>query len=355
MFLRGLRLSDVNRVGVRVVSGSPEAQIASTGFRWLVLATSVATYVLIVLGGVVRTTGSGDACPDWPRCHGQIVPPLETGVLIEFSHRLLASVVGFLVLAVAIAAWRSRQRAPMIAWAAMAALALLVGQVILGGVTVLNGLPSSMVMAHLAVASALLAILLVIAVAPAHGLVAGDPRGRELLVWFRNLALFGAVALFLLMMTGAYLRGTGAALAFRDWPLFDGRLLPDGGRLAVIHATHRLAALAVGLLLTYIAVRAWRRLHWRQPIVLGMALVMVLYVAQALVGAANIWTLLQPAAAAAHLALAVAIWATLVVVAIYANGMALSAMEVEKEAMTGRSGAAALGTPAAVATRRPSQ
>jgi len=116
------------------------------------------------------------------------------------------------------------------------------------------------------------------------------------------------------MLSGSYVSGSGAGLAFSDWPLFDGNLWPDAGRLAVIHATHRFAALLVGVLLAYVALRAWRTQRGQPLVVFGMVLAMMLYVAQAFVGAANIWTLLKPAALAAHLALAAALWATLVAV-----------------------------------------
>ena len=301
-----------------------DKRVPSLGFRWLILITSVTTFALVVLGGVVRATESGDACPDWPRCRGELIPPLESAVLIEFSHRLLASVVGLRVVATAVVAWRERHRAPVIFWGAAAAVALVGGQIVLGGLTVLNDLPSSLVMAHLALAATLLATLLALTLVSFASEPAGRPPAAEgaSATWFRNLVVVAAVATFALMLTGSYVSGSGAGLAFRDWPLFNGQLLPEGGRLAMIHATHRLAALLVGLLLAYVATRAWRS-QQRMSIVLGMAFALALYVAQALVGAANIWTLLQPAAMVAHLALAVALWATLVAVAVRASGPAL--------------------------------
>ncbi len=289
------------------------------GFGVLSVLTVVTTYALIVLGGVVRATGSGDACPDWPRCHGQLIPPFETAVMIEFSHRLLASAVGFLVLAVAIIAWRHRKDYPIVAWAGLTAVAMVIGQIILGGLTVLNELPANLVMAHLAMASVLLAVLIVITfsvVVPP--LKAADAVGFQSYA-FRNQLIVVALAMLALMLTGSYVAGSGASLAYRDWPLFDGALWPDGGRLAVIHATHRFSVLAVGLLVAYVAAKAWRSHADDRPVLLGALFALTLYVAQAMVGAANIWTVLQAWAIAMHLALAALLWATLVTIALFAH------------------------------------
>jgi heme A synthase len=120
------------------------------------------------------------------------------------------------------------------------------------------------------------------------------------------------------MMTGSYVSGSGAGLAFRDWPLFDGQLMPEGERLAMIHALHRFVAGAVGLLLIYVAVEARRVARTNRPIVAVTTAAAVLVVVQALVGASNIWTELQPAARAAHLALAEAVWGLMVAGAVLA-------------------------------------
>src|SRR5262245_8030205 len=69
----------------------------------LAFTTAVVMFALIVVGSIVRTTGSGLACPDWPLCHGRLIPPLQFNILIEWFHRLLALVVGLGLLATA--AW----------------------------------------------------------------------------------------------------------------------------------------------------------------------------------------------------------------------------------------------------------
>ena len=70
-----------------------------------------------------RATGSGLGCPDWPTCHGGIVPPQEQEALIEFSHRFVAALVGVLVIATAVFAWRHFRGTPAVLWPALAAVA----------------------------------------------------------------------------------------------------------------------------------------------------------------------------------------------------------------------------------------
>lgn len=133
-------------------------------FQALSLATAVAVYVLIVLGGVVSSTGSGLACPDWPLCHGEVIPALTLNVLIEFTHRIWTIVVTILVVATMAFAWNKyRWPSRMTAFSTLTFI-LLLGQIILGMITVNTKTLPVAVTSHLAVATLVFASALITAV-----------------------------------------------------------------------------------------------------------------------------------------------------------------------------------------------
>lgn len=119
-------------------------------FQWVSTATAVSVYVLIVLGGIVTSTGSQLACPDWPLCNGQIIPTFTTPVMIEYTHRVWTLVVTALVIATAILAWKNYRWSNKVTKLATLTLVLLWGQVILGMVTVDSGALPAVVTSHLA-------------------------------------------------------------------------------------------------------------------------------------------------------------------------------------------------------------
>ena len=272
---------------------------SETAFRRLAALSAAATYLLVVLGAVVRATGSGLGCPDWPRCHGSWIPPLEKTAIIEYSHRSLALVVGILVAAVVVTAWRRRRADRRSFLISLGAGGLLLLQAWLGRAVVLGELSPVMVTVHLATAMALLALLILLAV-PGREAFAGKPSAQ----------LWGlAAGIFLVIVLGALVRGESAGLAFPDWPLMGGRLIPDRLDLVapLVHFLHRVAVLIVGGYLAYVAVSLRRSPEARMEARLATVL-LVLYLVQVLIGAAAVWSRLDPLTVVGHVAVAALAW-----------------------------------------------
>lgn len=172
--------------------------------RLLVLSglALVSALALVGLGGVVHTTGSSLACPDWPLCNGDWMPAMRGGVEYEHSHRLLALAVASLVAALPFVIPRERRPLRRLG---IAAVVLVVVQALLGAATVLLRLPPPVSIAHLFTATALVGVLfaIVLAAARAPMLPGGPGIGRAA---DRALA-----ALLLQVGLGACLRHLGAA------------------------------------------------------------------------------------------------------------------------------------------------
>jgi cytochrome c oxidase assembly protein subunit 15 len=291
---------------------------ASFDLRYYAAATVIATYGLIVLGGTVRATGSGEACPDWPLCKGNLVPPLEAKVWVEFSHRLMASVVGFLIAGLVYAIWRRRKQDPLLWRAGIVAGVLLALQIIVGGITVDTQTAAGVVAIHLSIALTLLTTLIFIT---ARLFRAEDHP----LVRLEVLPCIVLAGVFALVITGAFVSQKHAGLAYPDWPLFNGGVTPSSSEAGQLQYAHRIVAGSVGLLFLVLFVQAVRS-HVSPRVVWLLTGAGVLFVAQALLGAANVWLELATSVRIAHLALASAVWAVLVFTMAWAyqNGLRLT-------------------------------
>lgn len=280
-----------------------------TGFQRLCVVTCVLVFGLIVVGGVVRATDSGLGCPDWPRCHGSFIPRTDQATLIEYSHRATATVTGLFGLAVLIAAWRKHRDVPAIFYPTCLGFVLGLTQAGLGGAVVLNELPAGIVAVHLAMAFSILALLLLLTTTAfaLNGRLASVDASRAL----RRFAAVAGVGVLVLALVGSYATGAGYSLACSGWPLCNGEVVPSQDVTSVqVIFLHRVLALFVGLTLVGVVILALRS---RSTFVQNLSiLALAVYVVQAIVGAANIWTELNSAIQALHLALAAALWLCLV-------------------------------------------
>src|SRR5579872_6651931 len=126
----------------------------SAGLHRFAVLCAGATFVLIFVGGLVTSTGSALAVPDWPLAYGHLVPKLVGGVRFEYGHRVVAGVV--VLLTIILAVWTAMvERRPWVRKTAFAAAVIIVIQAILGGITVLYLLPLPVAVAHAGTAQAL--------------------------------------------------------------------------------------------------------------------------------------------------------------------------------------------------------
>jgi heme A synthase len=254
----------------------------------------------MTIGNVVSATGSGLACPDWPLCHGRLVPPLRADVLIEYGHRLAAALASVLLVITIAKAVRGAEE-PGIRRMGIALLALLAVQIALGGITVLLKLPHLISTAHLVIALLILGGLVILASIAAP---AAPPVPR-----LARLARAGLAVLLLQLALGGYVRHAGAGLACPDFPLCGGDVLP-GHWLGVVHWTHRwLGVLLLGVFVHLALAGRSTRLARATAITAPLALL------QVSLGVAAVLLQLTPPVRAAHAALGYALWAVLVWIA----------------------------------------
>jgi cytochrome c oxidase assembly protein subunit 15 len=282
-----------------------------TAYR-LALSTTLLMFGLMVIGSVVRTTGAGLACPDWPLCQGRLIPPLRFDVLIEWFHRLVALLVSLLLFATAGWILTHRELRARLGGLALLGIVLLAAQVLLGALTVWKLLDPNVVAGHLGVALLLFSTLLVLTLV-ARGEAEPEPvrptRPAGL------LPVFGVAALLTYgqALLGGMVSANGAGLACPDWPTCNGEWFPSLHGPVGLQMTHRYGAYALGAMMLFTAMRARLALDGgaRRAGLAALALTVV----QVMLGVANVLLGVPWWLSAAHLATAVTILALLITAA----------------------------------------
>ncbi len=312
---------------------STKSKIIIGRFRYIALAAALATYLLIVIGGIVRVTGSGLGCPDWPTCFGRLLPPPNVEAQIEFSHRFWASAITSpLILIAAIWAWR-RFRSVNLVWRPLLwALPLLAVQGLLGGIVVLTETPPWLVAVHLGTAFLLLALLIATAVsAYARHRNPDQPDRFAYRSRFARMALGALVGLFIILVSGTLVAASSATYACSGWPLCNGQLIPSHP-LGWLHMGHRLLAALLAIHLLMMLRNAWRTQRSQRGILSAATLTVVLYFAQILVGALKVSAAFPIYLLGLHVATAAAVWAMAVILVVLVGLAGRSTQEESREA-----------------------
>lgn len=289
-------------------------------FAWFLAA---ATLLLIVAGGMVTSTGSGLSVPDWPNTYGRFMFsfPLDHmvgGIFYEHGHRLIASAVGFMTIVLAVWLWRVDDRRWMrrLGWIALAAV---IAQGVLGGVTVLYFLPAPVSVAHAGLAEIFFGLTVAIAIFtserwrnPAHAAVDD--------AMLRRLAIATTVLVFIQILLGATMRHTGAGMAIPDFPLAFGRIVPHVWNFGVaVHYAHRVGAVIVSLAVIALAGHAFYHHRGRREITGPAALLVVLVISQVTLGAYVVLSGRHPQINTAHLANGALVLVTSLALALHGN------------------------------------
>lgn len=321
-------------------------------YRKLIAFTTAATFVLIVLGAFVRLSDAGLGCPDWPGCYGNLTPhfsveqiqaaeAVQPGGPVsmakawkEMIHRYWAMIVGALIAAIMLAAWRNRREWRQSPWLPTALAAAVMFQAALGAWTVTLLLKPAIVTSHLLGGISILALL--------SALWFRQPRPQDAGTWAggiiveRDLRIWGWLSLVILLgqiMLGGWVSTNYAALACIDLPLCHGELMPkmdfanafhvirplgfgpDGVLLTVdaltaIHWTHRIGAM---IALLVVGGFAWRLMQIENGKKAALMLAAML-AAQILLGISNVWFSLPLAVAVGHNGIAAMLFVWLLVV-----------------------------------------
>lgn len=219
---------------------------AATGYSGkdkLVLGLAIAsTYVLMVFGNVVTTTGSGMACPDWPLCYGTVNPPKAISVWIEWGHRMIGGVTGFLILAAAFIVWK--KAGPAMRFFLKIAVATIVAAILLGGAIIIIDAPLLDSFMRIAVVSSHIVSSTIIFVTMIIAYHSVSSRPGESADGY-SVFLFGLV--YAQIVVGIVVRYAHASMACGpDWPLCQGGILPpDYSFEVLLHYVHRLIAYVI--------------------------------------------------------------------------------------------------------------
>jgi heme o synthase len=277
-----------------------------TRYQKLATATVVATLLLVTIGVIVRATDSGMGCPDWPLCHGQLIPAADDyHAWLEWIHRAVASVIGFLILGLAVLAWLDHRRIRSIFYGSLLAVVLVGFQAWLGEETVRLGNSGPSVTAHLASAMALEGLLVFLLVRSFFPSRFGGRGSSQL---FTLLAALGAASTYALLLFGSNVTATDQALVYPDWPLMGGTFFPPVIEAASAQILHRWVAVVVGLIVAAVWIAAWRTQRDRRPVFILATVVAVLYPLQAVIGGLQVLTQLAAWTQTLHVALGALIW-----------------------------------------------
>lgn len=302
-------------------------------FARMALATTIATYTLILVGALVRAAGAGLGCPDWPKCFGSWIPPLQASQLppgwdpaqfnatltwLEYTNRLLGVTIGLLIVATLVMALLWHRHRPRLLWPSVAATILVGFQGWLGGQVVRSGLEPLMITTHMVVALVIVTLLLY---ATFHARLqrAGLPRSDDPARRRFRVAVVTVIVLSLVQVgLGTNVRGAMEHAVDENPELPRSQWVEQVGTLDKVHRGYSQL-----LLVATIGLAVWSRRRFRNDtgLVRAADASVALVVAQMILGAALVYMDVPPVAQLLHLSAA----------SVYLGMLTLLALQSQRE------------------------
>jgi cytochrome c oxidase assembly protein subunit 15 len=294
------------------------------GLHRFALFTACSTAFLIFVGGLVTSTESGLAVPDWPLSYGMLFPPMVGGIFYEHGHRMVASFVGLLTVILAVWIWRTESRT-WLRRLSFIALAAVILQGLLGGLTVIYLLPTPISMTHACLAQTFFCLTIAIALFTSPGWKRGLPavqlKGETLPL--HALCTLTTAAVYVQLVLGALMRHTDSGLAIPDFPLAFGRVIPAfTSENIIISFAHRVGASLVTVMVVWTCARIFRSYAGYCLLYRPALALLVLTGLQIALGAFTIWTEKSVTVTTAHVANGAVVLGISLLLTLRAHGMA---------------------------------
>ena len=287
-------------------------------YKVVALLSLVVSFIQIALGGFVRASESGLGCPDWPLCHGKIIPPFEFHTLIEYSHRLNGSLLGILVAVLLILCIMRYRRDKQLMLANYAAFTLVVSAGILGGITVITELAWWIRLIHLGIAQFLAACLMYITYKFAFDNLSNDYSYLNPIRAWKWKKILCVSLVFLLIVSGSYMVGIGASSSCSSWPLCKGLSIPDGMSYQV-HMGHRYISVVTLAFVGYISIELMIHAKGNKLIKRVTHSALGLLGIQIILGAVTVWSGFSSHMKVTHLSVATLVWLSVILMSLVAE------------------------------------
>ncbi|MED5428889.1 MAG: heme A synthase [Chloroflexota bacterium] len=287
-------------------------------YKVVALLSLAVSFLQIALGGFVRASESGLGCPDWPLCHGKIIPPFEFHTLIEYSHRLNGSLLGIFVAVLLILCIMRYRRDKQLMMANYTAFTLVVSAGILGGITVITELAWWIRLIHLGIAQFLAACLMYITYKFVFDNLSNNYSYLDPIRAWKWKKILCVSLVFLLIVSGSYMVGVGASSSCSSWPLCKGLSIPDGISYQV-HMGHRYISVVTLAFVGYISIELMIHAKGNKLIKRVAHSALGLLGIQIILGAVTVWSGFSSHMKVTHLTVATLVWLSVILMSLVAD------------------------------------